>query len=424
MSKAQVEKDITELYGERNKKTQIEEYYKNKRKEMTLIIIVIFLVVIGSFVLESKETKVNNNGLLRNPQGKGKKEYQLELKIGEEGWEPFSIELEDKNYTNRELEELFNEAKHILEEKILNGNENLGKVTDNLALITQMEGYPFLITWYSTCPEKIDDDGVLFYENITKEENVELKVQFLYEEWKREEILQITLIPKNTEDHLHHLKKLLSKQQSENREEEVFYLPESYLEKELYWRYPKSNSTFVIIILFLLILPFISYQKDRVIHRKVQLRRERLLSDFPEFVSRLILYMEAGMNIQGAIYRIQKNYRKNGRKNKDLYDEISYVCRQIDNGLSPKDGYELLAKRCNLPCYRKLTGLMIQHMQKGSNTILENLRKEAKKANEEQKARIQKKGEEMETKLLFPMIIMLGIVMIFIMVPALFSFQI
>ena len=36
---------------------------------------------------------------------------------------------------------------------------------------------------------------------------------------------------------------------------------------------------------------------------------------------------------------------------------------------------------------------------------------------------IQKKGEEMGTKLLFPMILMLGIVMVFILVPALLSFQ-
>ena len=42
---------------------------------------------------------------------------------------------------------------------------------------------------------------------------------------------------------------------------------------------------------------------------------------------------------------------------------------------------------------------------------------------EEQKRNLQKKGEEMGTKLLFPMIMMLGIVMVFIMVPALYSFQ-
>ena len=71
-----------------------------------------------------------------------------------------------------------------------------------------------------------------------------------------------------------------------------------------------------------------------------------------------------------------------------------------------------------------MSGMLIQHLYKGGNHILEELKNEAIKAGEEQKRIMQKKGEEMGTKLLFPMILMLGIVMVFIMVPALFSFQI
>ena len=132
--------------------------------------------------------------------------------------------------------------------------------------------------------------------------------------------------------------------------------------------------------------------------------------------------MEAGMSVSGALFRLQKEGQKRDKKGY-LYEELAYVCRQIKNGLPEKEGYELLAIRCNLSNYRKLINLLLQHIQKGSNTILDNLRKEAAKAVEEKKGRIQKKGEEMGTKLLFPMMIMLLIVMIFIMVPALFSFQ-
>ena len=71
-----------------------------------------------------------------------------------------------------------------------------------------------------------------------------------------------------------------------------------------------------------------------------------------------------------------------------------------------------------------MSGLLIQHLVKGGSSVLGTLREESQKAGEEQKRQIQKKGEEMGTKLLFPMMIMLGIVMVFIMVPALFSFQI
>ena len=147
------------------------------------------------------------------------------------------------------------------------------------------------------------------------------------------------------------------------------------------------------------------------------------MDSFPDFISQLVLYMEAGMSVSGALFRFLQDGQRNNKK-EYLYEELAFVCRQMKNGLPEKEGYELLAVRCNLPSYRKLSNLLIQHIQKGSNTILDNLRKEAAKAVEEKKGRIQKRGEEMGTKLLFPMMIMLLIVMVFIMVPAMFSFQV
>lgn len=52
------------------------------------------------------------------------------------------------------------------------------------------------------------------------------------------------------------------------------------------------------------------------------------------------------------------------------------------------------------------------------------LEQEAEEAFEERKNSAKKLGEEAGTKLLFPMLLMLGIVIAIIMVPALLSFQI
>ena len=59
----------------------------------------------------------------------------------------------------------------------------------------------------------------------------------------------------------------------------------------------------------------------------------------------------------------------------------------------------------------------------GLGTILESLREESRKANEEKRNLVKRKGEEAGTKLLFPMILLLGIVMVLILVPAVFTFQ-
>ena len=56
--------------------------------------------------------------------------------------------------------------------------------------------------------------------------------------------------------------------------------------------------------------------------------------------------------------------------------------------------------------------------------MLDTLRQESWKVNEERKNQIKRKGEEAGTKLLFPMMLMLGMVMILVIVPACFAFQV
>lgn len=423
MSKIQIEKDFKELIPGRSSEIQIEKYYKAKKKEMIMLFAMAFLLLGISVFLEFQSTKPQENKLKRNSYGEGKKEVPLEVKINENNWTPFVMVLEEKEFTEEEITKLYRSLVNELPEIIKKENTDLEEVNSDLDLVVVLEEYPFRISWESSRPEIVDEDGTVYFENVTQEEKVNLTVLFQYGEWERQEVISVVVKPKNQEDYIFYLTKELKEKEALTRKEEEFLLPASYLENSLQWRYPFSNSTVVLGVLFLIILPFISYQKDAEIHRKLIQRREELQDAFPEFITRLILYLEAGMSVRGAIFRfLQDGKEKN--KTGYLYEELAYVCRQIKNGLPEKEGYELLAVRCNLPSYRKLTNLLIQHIQKGSNTILDNLRKEATKAVEEKKGRIQKRGEEMGTKLLFPMIIMLLIVMVFIMVPALFSFQV
>ena len=72
----------------------------------------------------------------------------------------------------------------------------------------------------------------------------------------------------------------------------------------------------------------------------------------------------------------------------------------------------------------KFTNLLVQNLKKGSNGILAALRQEAKNAFEERRNMARKLGEEAGTKLLLPMMLMLGIVMVLIIIPAYFSFSV
>ena len=423
MSREQKERAFSELYVGQNPKKLAKEYEKKKKKEMFLLVLAaIFLIGLSLFNDRQSSRLEIDNRIIRGEYGNGRQEVDLQMRTKEGKWKDINLVVHPKEYSKQELEEMFLVICESLPERIRKENESLDQVSTELDLITEIEEFPFSLIWESSKEEILNAAGELVLSDKNLEEDVELTVTFQYEEWEREYRIPIHVTVKADNDFIYYLEKDLKEQEEATRQEEHFILPEVFQNEVMQWRYPPGNSAIVLGVLFLIMFPFILNQKDREIYNKVKLRKEQLQESFPEFISKLILLLETGMSIRGAVFQIAEDYQK---KNKESYlnEELQYICRQMKNGLGEKDAYDLLGKRCNLTSYKKLSGLLIQHLQKGGSSILETLRKEAEKEMEERKRRLQKKGEEMGTKLLFPMMIMLGIVMVFIMVPALFSFQ-
>lgn len=97
--------------------------------------------------------------------------------------------------------------------------------------------------------------------------------------------------------------------------------------------------------------------------------------------------------------------------------------REIENGKGEIKAYESFARRCELQKYRKLSSYLVQNLKKGNKGLCELLEREAAETFSERKNMAQQLGEELGTKLLFPMLLMLGIVILIVMVPAVLSFQ-
>lgn len=426
MNKEKLKKELSQLCIGQSPEKLVKKYYKKKYKEMMIIIIVGLFIVASSIYKDiSDSTLGQDNGIYRNNSEEGKETIILQIKKGDDEWEEIEFDLYPKEYSKEELEVLFLEVSGELEERIKNKNESLNKVISDLELMDEVEGYPFVIQWTSSPEGFIDEKGRLIKGNQKVDEVIELQAVFSYEDWKRDKFFSVHVTKEEANDFLSSLEQQIKVQEADTRKNQQFYLPKVFEDKSLLWRYPPDNTGIVLGILFVFLIPIIAYEKDKEIYSMSQKRKRQLQNSFPEFITKLILLLEAGLSIRSAMFYMVEDYEKVSHKKKMyLYEELSYVCIQIKNGMLEKEGYELLAKRCSLPCYKKISGMLIQHLYKGGDYILEELKSESLKAGEEQKRIMQKKGEEMGTKLLFPMLLMLGIVMVFIMVPALFSFQV
>ena len=98
-----------------------------------------------------------------------------------------------------------------------------------------------------------------------------------------------------------------------------------------------------------------------------------------------------------------------------------FTLREMESGIGELEAYQHFAGRCQVQKYIKFISLLEQNIRMGAKGFLSELNREAKDAFEERKSNAKQLGETAGTKLMLPMFLMLGIVMVVIMVPSFLS---
>ena len=426
MSEKQIKKDLEELYLGADTKKLVKEYYKKKKKEMVILFFAGIFLFVLLFFSDHKDLNLEEGNIISRNKVHGTKK-EIPLKVRREGkqWEEVELSLGEKEYTEEELLQQYEEVIALLPDYILGQNQDLDHITQDLNLVQEIQEYPFLFSWKSGDRSLISDTGKLQEQTRKERIPVELGVRVLYQDWEKEYIFFVTLEKSNTPGYLLSLLEHIKEKEKNTRMQESLYLPKEFQGENLEWKYQGRNNGYLILFLLFPALFLIWHQKDREIKKQAENRREKLRLQYPAFVSRLVLYMGTGISVRESLTRIQQEYSQGKEKEKDyLRDELTYLVTQMNNGLSEQKAYEMFGSRCSISQYKKLSALLVQQIYKGNYKLLEQLKKEIEDANEEQYKKMKKRGEEMGTKLLFPMMLLLGIVMALIMVPAFTSFQI
>lgn len=423
--KSSVERCIAELYPGKNGDKLYQDYCNKKRKDLQLLVLAAGAICLLLFLKAIMESMVPDNVLIRPDYGKGEQVWILQGKEKGEGWQDIPITLSEREYTEEEIGTIFAELEDRLPEIILGENSSLEAVQYPLQLPDQSEKYPVTFVWVSSDSEYLHSDGTLGEKEPEGSTIVELSVTMICQQSKEEFVFPICRIPPTLTPEEAFWKKVsagLKGEEEKTRQESQMVLPQEFQEVLLKWRKKPDTAGWIFLLLAAIVIPLISLEKDREWKKKTVIRRTILKHQYPEFISKLMIFLEAGMSVRSALFRIVE-LKETIEEEEYLYLELQYLCFQMKNGMSEKEAYDLFGKRCGIPLYRKLSSLLVQNLQKGGKGLLDTLRIETAKAFEERKNQIRKKGEEAGTKLLFPMMIMLSVVMILIMVPAMFSFM-
>ena len=409
-----------------NGKRLYKEYLSKKVTNVLLGVMGVIFLLAVVWLMPKEEGELKDNSIMRNDYGQGEKGVSLVVKS--EGMEEeMQILVEPLHYTKSELDKMAEEAFSYISGLFSEENENDANgfytVNKDVELPTQIEGYPFEITWESSNYNVMDSNGLLGGEISDNGDSIYLTAELTCYEyaWEKDFYLQVfPQIKSWKESFLYEVEKAIEELDYTTSEEKTLSLPQNVAGHGVVYEEKTSGSIGLLVVLGVVAVGFIWALPDSNLKEKLVERENQLLSDYAGLVSKLSLYLGAGLSLQTAIMRIVKD------KSSSRYyiRELVVVIREIENGISQSRAMERFADRCKLSCYVKLSVLINQNIRKGNNSLKLQLKEEADKAFEERKNIAKKYGEEAGTKLLFPMLLMLVVVMVMIMYPAFISFTV
>lgn len=422
-----LEQQLRELYV--SDKIEGIRYLYEVGKLATMLFALFMICLVGLLISASSTFHVSDYAtiLVRPTYGEGEKEVELSVNVEGESEESVVVKLEEQKLTEEEVEHTFEEVFHKLESEVLGDNKTFDEISKPLQLVTAVNGYPISVSWRLEDPEHINYNGDVMNDDLSEEGILtSITADLSYDEYEAEYTIPLRLVPpvKSTQRILQEQIQELIEQKNESTSGEV-RLPEKIGNKKVKFRIPIENNDYIIPLLGICMIMLLAVQKEKNLEKQVKERREQMLSDYAEIVSKLTLLHGAGLTISMAWKRIVEDYHKNPLAVKRYaYEEMNLTLLKMRNGTPESEAYGDFGKRSNLHCYLKLGSLLEQNLIKGTKGLKDLLESEVRSAFEERKHLARKKGEEAGTKLLVPMFLLLLIVLIIMMIPAFLTMKV
>lgn len=373
---------------------------------------------------------IGKTGVLpRNSYGQGDAEYELMVEGLPDGEEPLKVTVGERKYTEEEANAVFEAVISTMGERVLGENVGFMEVRTDLNLVTWLSEEGVRIRWSSGDPDIIDSFGHIKRTNLPKNGvSVWLTTYLMAGEFSGEYEIPIRVYPpllSEREAAVAGLMKRIAFLDRMQQTGEGLKLPGTYGGNSLHYRDKSSEGNEMLLVLGV-VLAVLFYARDRMeVEEKKKRRSREMMADYSEIVFKLMVFIGAGMTVLNAWERLVLDYQerlKQGRvKPRAAYEEMEATLHQISCGVSEGQAYISFGKRCQLQPYLKLSSLLEQNRKTGTKNLKNLLEAEMNHAWEQRKTMARRLGEEAGTKLLVPLFLMLGIVMVIIMVPAMMS---
>ena len=389
-----------------------------------------WLIVIAGFILFILcSTFLNNNklsGYIERPYvDEDDTEVKIEVEGLLEGSQKIEIPVSKRVYSNEEVKEAMKKGMdEIL--KILPGeNTSLQNITTDLNPVSELSDLGLSLKWDFGDSDIIDIQGKVDNENLSESVDIDIGVTLSYESYEESYVIPARVMPKPLtadESLIKRFKDYISVADKKSAGESGFYLPESFEGKKLVYHLEDSMNFHLIWIMGIIVAILLYLREKNNDRQKLEKKKRELLKDYPDIVSKLIVFIGAGLSVRQSWEGIVKDYESENKEKRYAYEEMAKSLARLKTGTPENVVYKEFGRSCLLRQYMKLASLLEQNRKSGISTLSTLLGMESQSAWEERLNLAKREGEELNTKLLLPLFMMLLIVMMMIIVPALLIF--
>ncbi len=384
------------------------------------------LFFIAKNFANTSDSFINNNFVKREGYSAYNKSYEVYVDGLLDREVLVKLPVSHRSYSDEEIDEVFEKCMKVLESAILGKNPSLQEVSDDLNLINSIKEYGISVEWISETPELIDAMGTVNNENLKEAKDAVLKVFLTDRKREAQYLINVRVIPKNYTKEELSIKKFMSKLEAidkENISKEGYTLPDSFEGKKLSYRQEESKDIHIIWIMGI-VIAILLYVKDMMaLKDKREYKAREMLLDYPEIVSKLMVFIGAGLSVRSAWERIVIDYENLAGGKRFAYEEMSSSLTKLKTGVHESRVYKDFGRNCAIKQYMKLASLLDQNRKSGVNNLRQILSVEMASAWEERINIARRQGEEASTKLLLPLLMLLIVVLIIIMLPAMMAFK-
>jgi hypothetical protein len=426
-----------------NKPETAQLLYWCRKVSLTILLFAVFSLLSLVWQLEVLANPLLREGryLVRPEQGEGSYEAELSVKLKEQGKkgtklsEELDITVEERRYTGEEVYRILEDSIGYVKKAVLGNNQSPYNLHEPLNFFPVIPGTAVTIEWKPEDYRLIHSDGTLGNEELEKATAASVIATLSCQEQKKDVRLDFIIMPVDQSEPMDDLSVLLENEVQKASEvtadQKHLVLPREWGKFLIYWE-EKKKGTELLLWLFGITASLLVWRAmDHELESKMRLRKEQLLSDYPEIINKFTLLVNAGMTIRQAWFRISEDYSEmkadgafdQNRKERYAYEEMLATASELRLGVSETIAYEQYGRRIGLIPYIKFGTLITQNLKKGNRGFTELLKYEAAEAFEERKETAKRLGEEAGTKLLMPMLLMLVLVFMIILIPAFISFQ-